>query len=149
MSLYDEIMTGPLAAELAPHVASGNDAAITEILNRKDIDAYGYISNDDFSIWAAKTGQRAVIDDTAANSSDPLRSVALALQDLLRGNLSSGQLNFSRQDNIDMANAWLSLGKMTQEAYDSLFALAATKISRSEQLKISVTHIDVATALRG
>lgn len=31
--LLDEILTGPLAAEFAPHIASGNDAAIAERLN--------------------------------------------------------------------------------------------------------------------
>ena len=34
-ALTTEIQTGPLAAELAPFVASGNDAAIADILNDK------------------------------------------------------------------------------------------------------------------
>lgn len=33
--LKAEIQTGPLAAELAPFVAAGNDAAIAEALNAK------------------------------------------------------------------------------------------------------------------
>lgn len=147
MSLLDEIQNGPLAAELGPHVADGNDQAIADILNRADIPALGTISTNDFVIWAAASGQRAVIEDTASNVADPLRSVGLALQDLVRGNLQQG-LDFSKPQTLAMAQAWKAAGKMTQEQYDSLMALAATTVSRAQQLGISVDAMSVARALR-
>lgn len=143
--LSDELTTGPLAAELAPLIAAGDDVAILAALNRRDIPALGVIKTNPFVIWAAKTGQRAVIEDTASNSVDPLRSVGLALQDLVRGNLDQG-LDFSIADTADMAAAWLAAGKMTQQNYDDLMALAATTISRTEQLGISPTENDIAVA---
>ena len=44
-ALKTEIQTGPLAAELAPFIAAGNDTAIADALNRRDISAKGSVSS--------------------------------------------------------------------------------------------------------
>lgn len=148
MSLYDELTAGPLAAEIAPHITSGDDNAILGILNRKDIPAHGKVSTNEFVIWAAANGQRAVIEDTASDIASPLRSVAIALQDFVRGNLVQG-LDFGRAETLAMAQAWQAAGKMTQAQYDELLALSAILISRADQLGYQITENSIAVALRG
>ena len=144
-SLLEELTTGPLATELAPLITAGADGAILAVLNRRDIETLGTIKTNPFVIWAAKTGQRAVIEDTASNPLDPLRSIALSLQDLVRGNLDQG-LDFSITDTSAMADTWLAAGKMTQPMYEDLMALATVIISRAEQLGINLSENDIAVA---
>lgn len=145
--LLVELTTGPLAAEIAPHILSGNDGAIYEIMHRRDITVNGVIGTNAFAMWAAKNGQRAVIQDAADDKLDPLRSVALTLLDLLRGNLDRG-LDLSNTDNLALADAWTAAGKMTEQQKQSLFDLSSKMISRAEQLNIACTITDIAQALR-
>lgn len=145
-TLLEEITTGPLSAEIAPFLQVGDGASIAyivEILNRKDINAYGKITNTAFAIWAAETGQRAVFEDESKNPISPFRSIALTLLDLQRGGLDVKHLDIGSAKNIAMINAWKQGGKMTQAQYDSLFALAAINISRAEQLGMSVSENDI------
>jgi hypothetical protein len=140
--LIAELTTGPLAAELAPHIASGDVTAIYAALHRRDIQTPGIIETNEFVIWCAENGQRAAIEDAAQNQADPLRSVALALQDLVRGNLRQG-LDFGRLETIGMAQAWRDAGKMTAEQYNSLIALSSQSISRAEQAGLAITETDI------
>jgi len=146
--LYNELTTGPLAAQIASHIASGDDGAIYSIMHTKDIPSVQSINANEFAIWTVTTGQRAVIEDTASTTNDPLRSVALALQDLLRGNLNQ-MLDLSNPSIIALTQAWRDGGKMTQADYDSLLAIGTKLISRAEQLNDSITIQQIATALRG
>lgn len=148
MNLHDELTTGPLSAEIAPHIQTGSDGEIYAILNRKDIPVNGVVSTNAFAIWAAKTGLRAAIQDHAENSISPLRSIALALLDTLQGNLADG-IDFGLQDNIDMLNAWVSAGAITVQQKNDLLALSQKLISRAEQLNEPISIQDIATALRG
>lgn len=146
--LLTEFTTGPLANEIAPHIVSGNDGAIYDIMHRRDISVNGVISTNAFAIWAAKNGQRAVIQDTADDKLDALRSVALTLLDLLRGNLTQG-LDMANTDNLTLADVWTAAGKMTGQQKQSLLDLSKKLISRAEQLGIQCTVADIAQALRG
>lgn len=148
VNLFEELTTGPLADEIAPHIASGNDGAIYDIMHRRDIPVNGAISTNAFAMWAAKNGQRVVIQDTADDKLDALRSVALTLLDLLRGNLTQG-LDLANADNIALADAWAAAGKMTAQQKQSLLDLSSKMISRAEQLGIPCTVADIAQALRG
>lgn len=142
MNLYDELTTGPLSAELSAYIATGDVGAIYTALHRRDIPAHGAISTNEFVIWAAANGQRAVIEDSANDIASPLRSVAIALQDFVRGNLVQG-LDFGRTETVAMAQAWRDAGNMTQAQYNSLLALAATTISRAEQSGLNITETDI------
>lgn len=144
--LLDELTNGPLAAEIAPHIAAGNDGVIWEILNRKDIPALGLVSNTDFMEWAAASGQRSVIEDTANNINDPLRSVALALLDMIRG---TSALDLNRPKVKLMAEGWHAAGKMSLADKEELFSLGTASTSRAEQLGIQPSVGDIAQALRG
>jgi hypothetical protein len=147
MSLLDELQTGPLAAELAPFIASGDDGAIHAVLHRKDIAVNGTVAVNDFAIWAASTGLRAAIQDHAANAESPLRSIALTLLDLLQGNLAPA-LDFGNATNVALLSAWVTAGALTTQQRDELLALSAKSISRAEQAGLTVTVTDIAQALR-
>jgi hypothetical protein len=148
MALLDELTTGPLAAEIEPFIADGDDGEIYAILHRKDIPVNGAVAVNDFAIWAASTGLRAAIQDHADNASSPLRSIALTLLDLLQGNLAPA-LDFGNAANVTMLNSWVAAGALTTPQRDTLLTLSQKLISRAEQIDTPVTYETIATALRG
>ena len=148
-ALYTELTTGPLAAQIAPYLASGDDGIIHVILTTKNISVTGDISANDFADWSAATGLRAVIQDRANTPGDPLRSSALALLDLLQGNLQQ-TLRLSKPALQALFQAWVTTGAITQAQHDSLITLAQTNISRADQLPgIDVSIPAIAAARTG
>jgi hypothetical protein len=140
-ALYDELIAGPLSTELSPLIAARNDTGIAEVMNRKDISIYGIISTNDFAIWAASKGLRAIIQDHAENAVSPLRSIALTLLDLLAGNLERA-LDFGNTTNVAMLDAWATAGAITESQRNELLAIAQKTISRADQLGgVSVSQI--------
>jgi hypothetical protein len=148
MALLDELTTGPLAAELEPFIADGDDGAIYAAMHRRDIAVNGAVAVNDFAIWAASTGLRAAIQDHADNAESPLRSIALTLLDLLQGNLAPA-LDFGNAANVAMLNAWVAAGALTTPQRDTLLTLSQKLISRAEQIDTPVTFETIAHALRG
>lgn len=149
MALYNELTTGPLSSEIAQYITSGNDGAIFDILNRKDIPVNSSVNINTFAIWCASTGMRASIQDQANNVNSPLRSIALTLLDLLQGNLNPPALDLSNSINVAMVEAWVTAGLLTSVQRDELLNLSKKLISRAEQLGIVVTIENIANALRG
>jgi len=98
-----------------------DDAAIAAILSvgRSKV---GTVSTAVFSSWAAQTGMRAVIEDRAVASGDPLRSSALSLRDVVTGGASGIRLDYAA--NQAMLAAWVALGALSSANRDSLIALA-------------------------
>jgi hypothetical protein len=146
MALLDELTTGPLAAELAPLLADGDDTAIYNVLHRADITVNGAIAVNDFAIWAASTGLRAAIADHADNIASPLRSIALTLLDLLQGNLAPN-LDFGNAANVTMLEAWVTAGALTEAQRDELLTLSQKLISRAQQAGIAATLTDIRQAI--
>lgn len=146
-SLAEEIASGPLAEELAPHVADGNDGAIAEILNAPRYLAYGTVSRARFAIWCGSTGLRAAIQTHADSSDSPLRSIALTVVDFLRG--AAEGIEFALPENRAMLAAWVQAGAITQTQEEDLLALSQVAQSRAQQIGVSVSVADVAQALRG
>ena len=142
-TLRDELINGPLAAQIAPLLVSADDVSIAAILNNKNIPVVGTINVNEFAIWAAATGMRAAIQAQADNALSPLRSIALTLLDLLQGNLHPESLNLGLPGNVAMLNAWVNAGLLSQENHDNLIALATNQISRAQQLGISITDVDI------
>lgn len=123
------------------------DGTIAAQLNAQTLSRLSIVKSAALSVWAARTGVRAAIEDHAADAQSPLRSSALALRDLLRGNLSTG-LDLSNPDNIIMLNAWESVGAITAEAKGQLVQLALVPCSRAEiEFGTHITSNDVASAL--
>lgn len=152
MDWKTEIQTGPLAIALAPFVEAGDDATVVAMLNDKTIDTLRSVSRMQFIQWAAKTGMRATIQDVsvlpANDPAAPLRSVALALLDVVKGGGADG-INFANPDNVTALNAWVTFEKLSVPHRDALLALATVKISRAEaSMGRDATVFDVANALR-
>ena len=99
----------------------------------------GTVSVGDFASWAAATGMRAVIEDHAANAASPMRSIALALRDVLTG--ATGGIRLDLPANQQMLAAWVTAGELTAANRDALLALA--------QQDDPVTMTQVEIALKG
>ena len=147
MALKDELTTGPLAAEIAPFLKTGAVDDINAILNRRDISVTGSISVNAFAMWAASTGMRAIIQEQADLTSSPLRSIALTLLDLLHGNLNPQSLDLSNAVNLDMLATWVKAGFITAQQEADLITLSQKKISRAEQLVMSINQTDIKSAI--
>lgn len=80
------------------------------------------VSREVFATWAAKYGVRAKIEDYAATSDHPLRSISLALIDVLRS--PTAGIDFSVADNLAMLQAWVTTGDITQTQADELITIA-------------------------
>ena len=119
MTLFDEIK-----ARCPPQVLSGRDPqAIADAVSVGRV-IVGCVARGDFAIWAATTGMRSKIEDTALNTQSPLRDTALACQDLLLG-VADG-IDFAKPANIGMLAAWVKYGGLTQANADGLLAIATT-----------------------
>ena len=118
MTLLEEIKT-KCSAEL---LASQDADAIAEVVNVGRT-ALGYASREKFAVWAAKHSVRAKIEDHSSNPASPLRSIALALLDVLRSPTEG--IDLSVPDNAAMLGAWVQSGEITQAQADELVALAS------------------------
>ena len=140
--LKTEIQSGPLAAELAQHVAAGNDAAIADILNRRNILVTECVDRGTFAMWCGSTGLRAAIQDHAGNVASPLRAIALTLLDFLQGGVAPS-IDLAKPANQMMLAAWVQAGAITAEQRTELLAMATHVISRAEQMGITITELDI------
>lgn len=144
--LYAELMDDPEALGYAIHIASGNDQAIAELLNEEIFVVKGVVLRGDFISWITG-GIRAVIEDTALATQDPLRASALVLRDICRGAVES--IDFSKPANVALLAAWRAAGKITVEQEAELLSLSEHLVSRAFILfKQSVTPADIAKVLR-
>lgn len=99
----------------------------------------GTVTTERFAAWAAATGMRAVIEDTAVASQHPLRSIALALRDVLVGGATG--INFAYPGNPEMLDLWVQAGLLSSANRDGLLALAT--------LPDPITTNQVSDALNG
>lgn len=147
-TLRDEILTGPLAAELAPFVANGADNQIAAILNEPRYTVAADVSRIDLLMWAAQYDILGPLRDAAAERGSPVRSIAdAALMIFTVADLTS--VNMADPGIMELFAALTQAGIIKAEAVD---AIAGRKriISRAQQaLGANVSDADVARALRG
>lgn len=117
--IRDAIAADPELQALAAEGRVGDIAAALSVGRSK----LGTLSVGDFASWAAATGMRAVIEDHALNAQSPMRSVALALRDVLVGGTSGIRMDLP--GNQAMLQAWVDAGELTTAARDDLLALAS------------------------
>lgn len=146
-ALRAEILSGPLAAELAPHVATRHDAMIALIMSEPRYPVAGSVSRAQFAVWAA-SGPRAAIEDHATNAASALRASALSLRDFLLG-AGSTDLDLADPAVAQLLDAWVAASAITAEQRDALLAIGARTISRAEQIGLgaSIHHSAVSAAL--
>lgn len=134
VALKAEIQAGPLAAELAPHIASGNDQAISDALNR--IDAAVPVDRD-------VVDSHEIIDATVPAEWGTLTASEKQRYQTITG---AGKVNL-RNPNIRAAfAAMFGAGTETRAA---LLAMVTRPGSRAEAGGFgAITPTDVAIALR-
>jgi hypothetical protein len=146
MSLTEELTTGPLAAELAPLIAEGNDGAVLSVLNRKDISRLGRITAHDIKQYFSLIDLRIPIKDSPAAS---CRAVSLALEDFPTFDLTIPEVQAKFIAMLDALVAEELIPDFTEVHKATLLYLATETISRAEQLGINPSVQDIAQALRG
>lgn len=139
--LENEILFGPIAAELKTLASVNNIAGIYDALHRKDIPIHQPIPASIFKVWLAQTDQRSVVEDTAKNVGDPMRSLALTLLDTIQSNLS---LDMSDPHVYQLAEVWYNANKCDITTYQSLLALSNIMTSRAELIGFTGTIGDIA-----
>lgn len=128
-----------IQAKVAPAILASKDPqAIADAFNAGRT-RLGKIDREMFAIWAASTGMRAVIEDTAIDKLSPLRNAALACLDVIGG--ASATIDFSFPENMQMLGAWVTFGVLTQANHDALIALA-TKPDPVSLQEITTALID-------
>lgn len=143
--LSEEIISGPLAVELAPFVAEGNDGAIVAILTRKDVPAVGVIQTADIRRYLFLNGLLLKIEE---KSTEARKQTARALELFPFFTLSSALDLMAFTGLADALIADTDLG-FTETHKAELLAIAGTLVSRADILGITVTIQDVAQATRG
>lgn len=145
--LANELINGPLAAEIAPHIETGNDGAIAEILNRRDMTVKGRISAHDIKRYLTLYDLRLPIKKGASAACE---AVSLALDEFLEFDLSEPVIlaKFTAMLDALVADSTLSPVFSSRHKAD-LLALADVKTSRAEQLNVLVDNQAIAHALRG
>jgi len=144
--LADELTTGPLAAEIAPFITSGDDGAIAAILNRKDIPALGVVLSHDinaflfaYGFWnGIKHGTSVACEDTVDalsifNAFDLGNPVYLNRLTVILDGLVTEQI----------------IPDFTDAHKTAILAMGDKLISRAEQMGLDCSIPAIAKALRG
>ena len=145
--LKAEIQTGPLAAELAPYIASGNDTAIADALNRRDITANGHVSSHDIRQYLMLVDLLLAIESSPAPACIAAKR---ALEVFPVFDLSNQMIFVKFSQVLDGLVAESLIPDFTEVHKATILGLASTTVSRAEIVlgqPVSVT--DVAVALRG
>lgn len=144
--LSDELTTGPLAAELAPLIAEGNDGAIYDALHRKDIVTDGSVTAHDIQQYLMLCDLLIPVEEsTAASCKTATR--ALALFPVF--NTQIPEVKSKLISVLDGLVAEVLIPDFTETHKATILAMAQTVVSRAEQLGISPSVQDIAQALRG
>lgn len=146
-----EIETGPLAAELAQYISTGNDGDIANILNRKDLPTKKRVSTSDLVNHLSDIGLLPELADAAVNTAHAQHAIARKVVATLTLAVQLGvpTINMSRSGNAALIVGLVTSGFMTTAQADGIKALANTFISRAEQLGEPVDSIKIGKALRG
>lgn len=146
MSLLDELTTGPLAAELAPLIAAGDDGAIYAALHRKDIVTDGSVTAHDIQQYLMLCDLLIPIEEsTAASCKTATR--ALSLFPVFRTNIPEVKAKLISV--LDGLVAETLIPDFTETHKATILAMAQTTVSRAEQIGVNPTIQDIAQALRG
>ena len=99
-----------------------DSVAITEAMNANRT-RVGSVSRAVFSMWCGRTGLRVAIENHANNVDSPLRSIAITLEDFLRGGTTDA-VDFGHPDNMYMLEVWGNAGAISVEQAAEIITLA-------------------------
>lgn len=140
-----EILSGPLSLELTPYVLDGNDAKISEVLYRADIEVFGIISSLEISRYLFLRDMLEIINDMGNSTR---KKVSTALKVFSEFDMSNQLDNNKFMELADLLIADTALG-FTENDKQILISLSKKKISRAEQIGLNCSIQNIAQALRG
>ena len=146
-TLAEELTTGPLAAELAPHITAGADGVCAAILNRADIPAKGKVAAHDIRQYLMLVDLLIAIE---ASSQPACVAAKRALEVFPIFDLSNPMILGKFTQVLDGLVAEELIPDFTEVHKAVILSLADTFISRAEQAGLgNIDHMAVAKALRG
>lgn len=146
MTLLQELTSGPLATELAPYIQAGNDGAILEVLNRKDIPAKGPVATSDIAAFLFAAGfWNTIKHGTSLACEDAIDALTLFKTFELDKPAYLARLT----QVLDALVIEPLVPDFTEAHKNMILAMGDSLISRADQLGISPTIQDIAQALRG
>ena len=149
--LRDEILNDPVSIGYAPHVASGADSLIAELLNAKSRSLLRPIPIFEFAMWCSISGVRAKLKAGTASENAAIAAIcdtALSVQ----SNPHATYLDLTDAGSMELLTALAQAGVVTQAESQALVAFCTRPTSRAEELFGFDSYIgdpDVAKALRG
>jgi len=147
MSLADELTSGPLAVELAPHISAGADGVVAAILNRKDIPAKGKVLSHDIRQYLMLVDLLIAIESSSQPSCVAAKR---ALEVFPIFDLSNPMILGKFTQVLDGLVAEDLIPDFTETHKLTILSLADVLISRAEQVGLGhIDHMAVAKALRG
>ena len=149
MDWKTEIQTGPMAAELAPFVAAGNDVQVAAILNDKRFTKTQRVTLKDIVRYLLDNGVWLTIVDKAADiAPSPAKSAARIFLEVQKMGFVES-LDMSKASSQGMLSTLVAAGTMTAAHQIAITNMGIVPASRADVLGATITHIDVAKALRG
>jgi len=146
-TLAEELTSGPLAAELAPHITAGADGVVAAIINRKDIAAKGTVASHDIRQYLMLVDLLIAIE---ASPQPACIAAKRALEVFPIFDLSNPMILGKFTQVLDGLVAETLIPDFTETHKAVILSLADTLISRAEQAGLGhVDHMAVAKALRG
>ncbi len=146
-TLLDELTSGPLAAELAPHIQAGADGVVAAILNRRDIPAKGSVSSHDIRQYLMLVDLLIAIE---ASPQPACIAAKRALEVFPIFDLSNPMILGKFTQVLDGLVAETLIPDFTEVNKAVILSLADTLISRTEQAGLgNVTIEQIAQATRG
>lgn len=142
--LLNEITNGPLATELSSALAAGDDVTIYNALTRKDIDSPGEITSHDVRQYLMLNDllQTIEVSDTAVCKA---ATRALEIFPVFKLTIPEVLTKFTAILDGLVNEPLVPAFTATHKA--ELLALASTKVSRAQQLGISITNKNIIDAL--
>jgi hypothetical protein len=144
MDLLPEIQQGPLAVELAPLLAAADSEGIYEVLNRKDIPAYGKLESHNIKQYLSLERLRIPIMDSPALA---CREATLAMADFPVFDLSNPMILATFESILDGLVAEEMIPDFTEVHKATILYLATTNISRAQQIGQPISIEDVRRAI--
>lgn len=143
--LTTELSSGPLAAELAPLIAAGNDGAIYEVLHRKDIPTKGRVTAHDIRQYLMLNDLLLPIEASTALSCVATKR-ALEVFPVLDLSVPAILAKFTQV--LDGLVAETLIPDFTEQHKAELLSLGDVLVSRADQLGGYISIESIAQALR-
>lgn len=144
--LYDELTTGPLAAEIAPYIQQGSDGLILEALERRDIPSKGDLETSKIKAYLFALGFWNTIKHSSSLACEEAIDALTLFQTF---ELSNPVYLYRLTQVLDALVAEPLLPDFAEENKQAILSMGDILISRVDQLGIRVSIYDIAQALRG